>query len=156
MRLIIAGEGDYSSLLPRLAPFWSKIIFTGFVEKKILYDLFSISYIGILPSLHEEFGSVALEMMMMGLPMVVGQTTGLSELIVNGETGITVALGKEQEDSENVRVLKKAIHYLLDSPSVRQQYETNGRMRFIHNYSFDQYAARVTKFYKVHYEHIEI
>lgn len=156
LRLIVAGDGDYSSVLSKLTPFWSKIIFTGFVEKKILYDLFSISNIGVLPSLHEEFGYVALEMMMMGLPMVVGQTTGLSELIVNSETGITVALEKEEKKSENVGVLKKAIQYLLDSPFVRQQYKASGRMRFLQNYSFDQFVVCVTKFYKVHYGNIEI
>ena len=65
LRLIIAGDGCFEQIFPLLKPAWSKVIFTGFVDKPILYELFSISDIGILPSLHEEFGFVALEMMMM-------------------------------------------------------------------------------------------
>lgn len=155
LRLIIAGDGNYSGVLSKLTPFWSKVVFTGFIEKKILYDLFSISNIGVLPSLHEEFGYVALEMMMMGLPMVVGQTTGLSELIVDRKTGLVVALDEEGK-SQNVWVLKKAMQNLLDSPLVCQQYATCGRMRFTQNYSFDQFTARVMKFYKVYYGNIDI
>lgn len=149
VRLIVAGDGNYNNVLSRATPYWSKVIFTGFVDKTILYELFSICDIGVLPSLHEEFGFVALEMMMIGLPLIVGQTTGLAELVINGETGITVSLNSDEKDKEaNVHVLRTAIKSLLDSPLLGKKYANSGRKRFLQNYSFGQFEQRI----KEHYE----
>lgn len=138
LRLVIAGDGSYNSIFSKLTLGWSKVVFTGFVDKTILYELFSISDIGVLPSFHEEFGYVALEMMMMGLPLVVGRTSGLSELVVDGVSGITVSLNKEEKE-KNVLALQSAIKELLDDSLLRKQYAKNGRLRFLQNYSFDQF-----------------
>lgn len=141
LRLIIAGDGNYNAILPKLTLGWSKVVFTGFVDKTILYELFSISNIGVLPSFHEEFGYVALEMMMMGLPLVVGKTSGLSELVVNGVSGITVTLHKEKKE-ENRFVLQTAIKKLLDNPMLCKQYAKNGRLHFLQNYNFEKFAQQ--------------
>ena len=141
LRLIIAGDGNYNAIFPKLTFGWSKVIFTGFVDKTILYELFSIADIGVLPSFHEEFGYVALEMMMMGLPLVVGRTSGLSELVVNGVSGITVTLNKEKKE-ENSFALQTAIKELLDRPLLRKEYARNGRLRFLQNYNFETFVRQ--------------
>ena len=56
--------------------------------------MLSIGDIGVSPSLHEEFGFVALEMMMMKLPLIAGKTTGLSELVKNEKSGLLVPITK--------------------------------------------------------------
>lgn len=140
LRLIIAGDGNYNAIFPKLTFGWSKVIFTGFVDKTILYELFSIADIGVLPSFHEEFGYVALEMMM-GLPLVVGRTSGLSELVVNGVSGITVTLNKEKKE-ENSFALQTAIKELLDRPLLRKEYARNGRLRFLQNYNFETFVRQ--------------
>ena len=141
LRLIIAGDGNYNAIFPKLTFGWSKVIFTGFVDKTILYELFSIADIGVLPSFHEEFGYVALEMMMMGLPLVVGRTSGVSELVVNGVSGITVTLNKEKKE-ENSFALQTAIKELLDRPLLRKEYARNGRLRFLQNYNFETFVRQ--------------
>lgn len=141
LRLIIAGDGNYNAIFPKLTFGWSKVIFTGFVDKTILYELFSIADIGVLPSFHEEFGYVALEMMMMGLPLVVGRTSGLSELVVNGVSGITVTLNREKKE-ENSFALQTAIKELLDRPLLRKEYARNGRLRFLQNYNFETFVQQ--------------
>ena len=141
LRLIIAGDGNYNAIFPKLTFGWSKVIFTGFVDKTILYELFSIADIGVLPSFHEEFGYVALEMMMMGLPLVVGRTSGLSELVVNGVSGITVTLNREKKE-ENSLALQTAIKELLDRPLLRKEYARNGRLRFLQNYNFETFVQQ--------------
>lgn len=141
LRLIIAGDGNYNAILSKLTFSWSKVIFTGFVDKNILYELFSIADIGVLPSFHEEFGYVALEMMMMELPLVVGRTSGLSELVIDGVSGITITLNKEKKD-ENSFVLQTAIKELIDNPFLRKQYAKNGRLRFLQNYNFETFVQQ--------------
>jgi trehalose-6-phosphate synthase len=39
---------------------WSKISFTGRLEKKAQYKLYSIADIGVVCPLHEEFGLIAM------------------------------------------------------------------------------------------------
>lgn len=141
LRLIIAGDGNYNAIFSKLTFSWSKVIFTGFVDKNILYELFSIADIGVLPSFHEEFGYVALEMMMMELPLVVGRTSGLSELVIDGVSGITITLNKEKKD-ENSFVLQTAIKELIDNPFLRKQYAKNGRLRFLQNYNFETFVQQ--------------
>lgn len=142
LRLLIVGDGDYRSILSRLSFCWSKVVFTGFVDQIVLYELYSISDIGVLPSYYEEFGYVALEMMMMGLPLVVNRTSGLSELVINRVTGIveTLRLDREKESSE---VLQNAIRELLDDPLLRKKYAENGRMHYWQNYSFEKFSQQI-------------
>ena len=146
LRLVIAGDGPYNRLLPKGEPFWSKISFTGFVNKQILYELFSICDIGVLPSLHEEFGYVALEMIMMGLPLAVGQTTGLSELVVNEETGLTIPLSNG-EDEQNQDSLERVLKRLLDNPSLCHLFANRGRKRFLKYYNFEKFIENQTNCY---------
>ena len=139
LRLIVAGDGNYNNILSKISDCWSKITFTGFVDKKTVYQLFSIADIGVLPSLHEEFGYVALEMMMMGLPLVVGGTSGLSELVENGQTGLTIPWDSNDSKDENVSLLVDAISHLLNHPSLLIQYGVNGREKFLERYTFDKF-----------------
>lgn len=120
LRLIIAGNGNYNTIFPKLTFGWSKVVFTGFVGKNILYELFAIADIGVLPFFYEEFGYVTLEMMM-ELPLVVGRTSGLSELVIGGVSGITVTLNKDK-NNENNFALQTAIKELLDNPSLSKEY----------------------------------
>lgn len=135
LRLIVVGDGEYNTVLSHIAPHWSKITLTGYICKQFLYELYSISNIGVIPSFYEEFGYVALEMMMMGIPVVASRTTGLAELVLNEETGITIPLNKTIE--ENVNRLKCGIKRLLDDPLLCKQYVVNGRNRYLQRYSFN-------------------
>ena len=76
--LYIAGDGNQSDqFLSEAKDYWGRIMFTGRLDKKKLYELYSISDIGVVSSVHEEFGLVAIEMMMHKLPVIVTDTGGL-------------------------------------------------------------------------------
>ena len=81
LRLVIAGGGSPDAVQKKVTHHCGRVSFVGFVNKATLYELFSISDVGVLPSLYEELGYVALEMMMMGLPVVVGNHSGLEEIV---------------------------------------------------------------------------
>lgn len=82
-RLIIAGDGAFSLACTKLSPVWSKVSFTGYVDKRTLFELYRLSDIGVVPSLHEEFGYVAIEMASVGLPVLVNPKGGLKEIADN-------------------------------------------------------------------------
>ena len=147
LRLIIAGDGSFEQIFPLFKPAWSKVIFTGFVDKPTLYELFSISDIGILPSLHEEFGFVALEMMMMKLPLIVGNTTGLAELVKDGESGVLVSTQNKNKELI-MDSLQEAIHNLLINETIRMQFARKGRERFMQKYELTIFQQRMQQFYQ--------
>lgn len=79
-RLVIAGDGAFSLALKKACPNWMQMCFTGFVTQATLYDLYAISDIGVVPSFHEEFGYVAVEMASAKLPVLVNPIGGLKEI----------------------------------------------------------------------------
>ena len=96
-RLIIAGDGAFSLALKELSPNWSKVCFTGFVDRETLYELYTISDIGVVPSFHEEFGYVAAEMASANMTVVVNSVGGL-KYVAEEFSGVTTI----DEDFENV------------------------------------------------------
>ena len=146
IRLVIIGDGDLNLLFSLLKPIWAQVTCTGFVDKPTIYELFSISDIGILPSLHEEFGYVAIEMMMHQIPLIVNKTTGLSELITHEQTGLLVSL-KNSCKTKSVCSLKIAIETIIKNKEKRTQIAKAGRIHFLQKYTLDIFRNKMINFY---------
>lgn len=78
--LLLVGEGDYSKYLRDSSNYWRRIIFTGYLEKNLLYDMYRMVDIGVLFSFHEQCSFSAIEMMMFDLPVISTDSTGLKEM----------------------------------------------------------------------------
>lgn len=118
-RLVVVGEGDFSSCLGRCGICWNRITFTGRLSKEQLYDFYQIADIGVMPSMHEQCSYVAIEMMMFALPMVVSTMTGLKEMVRDGDSGYTFDIEKDTEDSKNK--LTDLITKVLKAPSWKRE-----------------------------------
>lgn len=147
-RLFIAGSGDFDSLFYYSKNIWSKIAFTGFIDRKILHELYSIADIGIVPSIHEEFGYVAIEMMMHKLPIIVNNTTGLSEIIQNEHNGIYVHLkqGKPYLKS-SAKNLAEKIDILIQDKLLRVELGKNARKSFLDRYDNLRFQEKMKMVY---------
>jgi len=147
-RLLIAGDGNFNEWLKESADCWSKITFTGRIDKKKLYELYAIADMGIACSLHEEFGFVAIEMMMHALPVIVTKTGGLDEIVEDGISGLKVPVrtlkGKRQVD---VQCLAEKINYLLNNPLYAKELGKNGRKRFLEKYEWLLFKEKMLKLY---------
>lgn len=149
IRLMVIGDGADVDLkiYQKLAyPLYSKISFTGFVPKEKLADIYSIADVGIVPSVHEEFGYVAIEMLMHGIPVVANETTGLKEIIQDGINGSSVHIQKDNE-SASVTELSTKIINLLDHPEKRSRYIQAGRESFSRNYELNVFNQHIKDFY---------
>lgn len=118
-RLIVIGDGNFSSCLNKCETSWKQVTFTGRLDKKQLYDFYQIADIGVMPSMHEQCSYVAIEMMMFALPMVVSTTTGLKEMIRNGEFGYTFNMEEGSEESKNKLV--DLVSKVLEAPSWKRK-----------------------------------
>jgi len=90
----------------------NKIIFTGYTDIPEKY--MSISDLLCIPSYREGFGTVVIEAAAMGLPAIGSNIYGLSDAIVEGETGLLV-------ETKNIPKLRSAIVSLIEDEVMRKK-----------------------------------
>ena len=147
-RLMIAGNGNYDLFVREARDICTKVTFTGFLEKNGLYELYRIADAGVVPSLYEPFGYVAVEMMMHGLPVVATATSGLNE-VVNDACGIKVPVTERPGSMDiDTALLAEKIVYLLQHPSEAKKMGQNGRKRYLEEYSSEVFRRNMIEFYQ--------
>ena len=99
-----------------------KINFKYFGKVKTTFDLFCSADVLILPSRREGFGSVIIEAAACGVPAVAYKTYGVSDAIVDQNTGLLADYG-------DIDDLAKNLLYLLESTDVNQAYGARARAR---------------------------
>lgn len=146
IRLIIAGQGEVETMQKKAIPHLGKIIFTGHLDQKSLYDLYHIADLGIVPSVFEEYGLVAIEMMMMGLPIVVGNNSGLEEIVNGGETGIVIPFVQEKRQKEfNINSLKDTLLKALTDETLLQKNKDAALSRYKRHYQINGFIRELNK-----------
>lgn len=149
LHLFVSGEGQMNRMLEQSIYLWSKISFTGFLDKPRLYELCSMADVGVMPSLHEEFGYVAVEMMMNGLPVVVNDSTGLSEIVEDGVDGVKVLLKGGNENIEDSAVLlADKLQFLLDNKDERIRIGKNARESYLNKYEQSLFIKKMCALYE--------
>jgi glycosyltransferase involved in cell wall biosynthesis len=102
---------------------------------------------GVVPSLYEPFGLVAVEMMMHSLPLVATATSGLSE-VVDDSCGLKVPLITYSDKVEiDTDLLAEKIIYLLQETSVAKEMGQNGRKRYLKEYTSEVFRENMLKLY---------
>ena len=97
-----------------------RIHYTGYTECPERY--LAVADIFCLPSYREGFGTVVIEAAAMGLPTVGTAIYGLTDAVVDGETGILVPPRDQQ-------ALQKALQRLLDNPDILKSMGKAARSR---------------------------
>lgn len=99
VRLVVAGRGPYEEYLQQLAARLAvseRVDFVGYVDDRRRNRLLEQGWVAAFPSLYEPFGIVALEAMAAGVPVVVSDTGGLSDIVEHGVDGYKVSPGNEE------------------------------------------------------------
>ena len=147
-RLMIAGSsGNYDTFFQEAKDICTKITFTGLLKKEDLYALYQIADAGIVPSLFETFGYVAVEMMMHGLPLVATATSGLNE-VIDESCGLKIPLTVLPDKVEiDTNILAEKIVYLLQHPDEAKKMGQNGRKRYLKEYTSEVFRRNMLQFY---------
>ncbi|WP_298117757.1 glycosyltransferase family 4 protein [Flavobacterium sp.] len=97
--------------------------------------------IAVVPSIEPEpFGLVAVEAMLAKKPVIGSNHGGLTEIILNNETGFLV---KPKDEIE----LENAISKLIEDPKLRQEFGENGYNRAVENFSISNYVSSFEKIF---------
>jgi phosphatidylinositol alpha-1,6-mannosyltransferase len=150
--LLIVGDGPYRRRLEpmaaELAPRGS-VVFTGQVSEEDLPryyragDVFAMPCRTRLGGLEVEgWGNVFIEAAACGRPVVVGDSGGAREALVDGETGILV-------DGRNVRQVGDAVASLLADPARSEAMGRAGRERVERSYTWPRAARELSGWLRV-------
>jgi glycogen(starch) synthase len=107
-RLVVAGKGRQASALvaqARKLRVRRSVDFVGHLPDRELVALLAAADVVVLPSRYEPFGIVALEAAAAGAPLVASTAGGLAELVVDGETGLSVTPGDVDDIVTAVRAV---------------------------------------------------
>jgi glycosyltransferase involved in cell wall biosynthesis len=126
LQFVFAGEGPLRKKLMEETEGWSNVRFTGWLGRDALKEEMDKANLLLLPSHHETFGTVALEMMARGRPAIVSENAGIHHwsllkdslfVLRNGQslTELLVRLGKEpplfwQEIAEKSHQAARQLH----------------------------------------------
>ncbi len=147
-RLIVAGDGVYNIYMKPAIDISTKITYTGLLAKTELYELYRIADVGVVPSLYEPFGYVAVEMMMHSLPIVATATSGLNE-VVDDTCALKIPVIETPEAVEiDTDLLAEKILYLLQHPKEAKRMGQNGRKRYLKHYTSEVFRKNMLEFYQ--------
>lgn len=131
-------------------PGWDKVVFKGFLNRKDLFELYSVSMIGVAlhnyaPNVGGREGSLGIiknfEIMMAGLPIVCTDFRVWKHIVQEEQCGICVNPTNKEE-------IKEAITYLLNNPQIAFQMGKNGREAVKKKYNWGLQEPILFNFYE--------
>ena len=140
-RLLIVGDGPLRSELEeqcRHLNLTETVTFAGFSHD--VAAAYAAIDIFVLPSRHEGLPISLLEVMAMGIPVVGTRVPGISELIEDERTGLTVPYGEP-------KALASAVLRLLSDQTLCDRLTRAARERVEHGYARSAVAERIENLY---------
>ena len=147
LKLVIVGQGNFRQPLSILYPRYKNIIFTGFLEQEQLSELYRIADLGVIPSHYEEFGYVATEMLMYGIPIISNKSSGLSDVIGSDLYGDLIDLYRSDNQEDSINLLASSMARLLLDQDRRVLLSKNARLRYLEKFSIDIFKQKMIEVY---------
>jgi glycosyltransferase involved in cell wall biosynthesis len=144
IRLRIIGEGPEKNNLLRLSThlkIGGSVEFLGFIEHDELPFFFQNCDVFCFPTLGEPFGTVVIEAMACGKPVIAVNIGGSSEIIIDGKDGMLVNPG------EPLEIARESIRLLTDIKK-RMMLGRTARKKVEENYSYRVIAERYDELYQ--------
>jgi glycosyltransferase involved in cell wall biosynthesis len=141
--LVVVGDGplrDVVKAAVQRSPAHARITVRGFVPHAEVPRVLASLDVLALPSVYEEMGSVLVEAMASGLPVVASRVGGIPAVVQDGETGLLVP-------PDDVTALAAALDDLVGDPDRRERMCRAARQRAA-GYSWPDLARRVATVYR--------
>jgi len=143
-KLVIAGgasdTGEYMQELNALSADDPNIIFTGFIQGRVLEELYSNAYVYVLPSDLEGMPLSLLEAMSYGNCCVTSDIPECATVL--GDYGITFPKG-------NVQALQEKLQQLCDDPAQVARYQEQAAEYICNRYNWDDVTEKTLQLYGV-------
>jgi sugar transferase (PEP-CTERM/EpsH1 system associated) len=142
-RLLIAGTGAEETTLKRFAAdrpaLRDRVIWVGATSR--VPEVLSALDVYVLPSITEGISNSLLEAMATHVPVVVTQTGGNTEVVVDGESGLLFPVGAVEE-------LSRLLTELRDNPAVRSRLALGALEGVKREFSLDAMVRQYEELYR--------
>lgn len=142
-QILLVGDGPERPALEReirRLGVENRMHILGFVQHDRVPAVLAHADLLVLPSLYEELGTVLLEAMWSGLPVIASRTGGIPDVVTHEVNGLLVPPG----DSE---AMARAIDRVLGSPDLARRLGDAARER-AKDYDWETLAERVLEAYR--------
>jgi glycogen(starch) synthase len=142
-QILFVGDGAQRARIERLARelgVADRIRITGFVSHDRVPAVLASADLLVLPSDYEELGTVLLEAMQAGLPVVASRVDGIPEVVEDGVSGLLVPPGEPQ-------ALADAIDAVLSDPALAHRLAANASTH-AGDHDLDHIAAQIHDLYR--------
>ncbi len=146
VHLIIAGKDDGDGYENKVKEWVKKynlndsVTFTGLVTGNDKITLLYGSDIFVLPSYSEGLPTAVLEAMAVGLPIVITDKCGITDEVVNNNTGLIV--------QTNIESVYEGMKKLLENESLRKTISENGRRLAREYYNIEKVVDKMIEMYE--------
>src|SRR5215216_195041 len=143
VRVLLVGDGPEQSKLEREAKrigVADRLHFVGFLAHERLPAVLAHADLLVLPSLYEELGTVLLQAIQAGLPVVASKTGGIPDVIEDGVNGMLVPPGEPE-------ALARAIDLLLADRDLARRLSEGAQQR-AKDYDWEVLAERILRVYQ--------
>jgi glycosyltransferase involved in cell wall biosynthesis len=139
---LLVGDGPQRARCERLARqlgVAERIHVTGFIAHDRVPGVLASADLLVLPSVYEELGTVLVEALHAGLPVIASRVGGIPEVVVDNETGLLVPPG-------DPAALARAIDTVLGDHELARRLAANSRRR-APRYHLERVAGQVADLY---------
>ena len=141
--LIFYGDGNERFLLEKEIErmgVQKKCQVTGYLPNTDISLAIKTADLVVMPSLHEEFGGLILEIASVGKAVIGSNIGGIPTLIEDGKSGLLFECG-------NVEELSKKIDEIIDKSDLLQEYGDELKKNISKKYSFQDNMNKIKKIY---------
>jgi glycosyltransferase involved in cell wall biosynthesis len=143
--LVIVGPDDgYLNKVKSLAydlEVSNSVLFTGLLYGKDKLQAFADSEVYVLPSRYETFPMTVLEAYACSKPVIASKVGGLTDLVIDGETGLLF-------EPENIEQLANSMLLLLNNHDKAEDLGLRGKQFVNSNFSIESVVDKLEKFYE--------
>jgi glycosyltransferase involved in cell wall biosynthesis len=136
-RLILVGDGpEREAVLAAFDPVASRVAFAGLRSAEDIARFHAAADIFAWPAINEAYGMAILEAQADGMPVVVGASGGIPEIVAEGETGLLCSPG-------DAAAFANALAMLLQDATLRQSQGSAAARRVKEHHGFSAAVARL-------------
>mgnify|MGYP005847257897 CR=1 FL=1 len=143
IKFLIVGDGPLKEELVKITEemrLKDNVVFTGYINRKDITKIYSITDVFVLSSLREDFGNVVIEAMASGIPVVATSAGGVPEIIKNGIDGLLVP-------PKNPEAIAAACIKLLKNKELYKRISTTAREKIRKYFTITKHSEKIIEIY---------
>lgn len=139
--LLVAGSNEGSNQLPELGPQVRCIPLGYITDESRMAESYAAADLFVIPSRQDNLPNTVLESLACGTPVVGFRQGGMTDMVVDGETGLLA-------NEITAPSLRNALQSLLEDAKLRQRMASNTREFVMRHFTMDQCAKRHMALYR--------